>query len=415
MDILAMLKICFSAVASAVLMPDANLWFILLLMVIYFQYKKNIRLQEIVYGKPKYDLTNLMVTSVLSGIAAGLIISMPMTIIGISFSRDMGLQYLILISLVLMFIEPRFLCFSYSGGILSLVSLIFGIKGIDPTGIMILVASLHLMEALLIYVDGFRGAVPVFYERKNGEITGGFSMQRYWPVPIALIVFMGYEQVTGDVVATPSWWPIIRPFMDPERMQEALFVALPLTAILGHGSFTASYMPKDKCKDTSFKLAVFALMLLILSILSSFIYVFKYIAALFAPLAHEFLIQLDRKQELERAPLFSSSPEGIKVLDTIPDGPGEKMGIKPGDTVMSINNKSVKTEEDMDEFFKDYVSFIWVDVKDIKGDIKTLEFKNYNEGIDSLELICIPGSNSNNRIMVKESRSILKRLFNKES
>jgi len=412
MDILSMLKICISTVSSAILNPATNFGFVLFILIIYFQYKKVARFQEIVYGKHKTSLKDLMLSSILAGIVAGIAISIPMTLIGVSFNKNMGVEYLIPLSLLFMFIDPRFICFAYSGGILSLVALIFGISGIDVTVIMILVGLLHLLESILIFFDGHRGAIPVFLERDDNSVVGGFTMHRFWPIPIALLLFAGYGGAVGDVVPTPDWWPVIRPHIDPGRIQEALFVAVPFTAIMGYSDFTSSYLPEEKCRKSSFKLAVFSLMLLSLAVISQYIYVFKYIAALFAPLAHEALIEHEKRLEKNRKSLFMPSDKGLKVLDIIPEGPGESMGIMPGDTLLSINNRPIHDEKAMDEFFSSYVTYIWVDIEDRHGNVRSAEYKNYKEGIDNLGIIFVP-VNREGLITVKERKSFIKKLFGK--
>lgn len=410
MDIPAMLRICINTVASAVLMPGANIGFLLFLYILYLQYRKAVRMQEIIYGRPKVPLKQLMLTSVLAGIIAGIAISIPMMLMGISFNQDMGIQYLIPISFILMLIEPRFLCFSYSGGILALASLVFGLTWIDATGIMALVGLFHLLESVLIYFDGSRGAIPVFLDRGSGEVIGGFTMQRFWPIPVAIILFMGYGTAAGDVVPTPEWWPVIRPFIEPGRLQEALFTAVPLSAILGYGEFTSSYLPREKCRSSSYRLAVYSLCLLLLSVISSYVFAFKYIAALFAPLGHEFLIQHEKSKERKRESLFSPVTEGLRVLDTMPEGVGEKMGILPGEVILSVNNMNINSEDDLNRFFEQYVPYIWVDVKDRNGNTRTLEHKNYRDGINSLEVLIVPAS-SEGLITVKERKSFFKRLL----
>lgn len=412
MDILAMIRICISTLTAAMLSPANNFVFIVFIFIVYMQYKKIEGFQGIIYGKPKDTLKNLVSTSVLAGILAGTAISIPMVLAGISFSQDMGIQYLIPLSVLLMVLDPRLLCFSYSGGIISIISLIFGFKKVDVSGIMLLVGLLHLLESLLIYFDGYRGAIPVFMENEDGSIRGGFTMQRFWPIPIAIVLFAGYGGFTGDVVSTPEWWPIIRPHLDPSRIGEAVFTAIPISAILGYSEFTSSYLPKEKCKNTSFKLAIYSLILILLSIVSSYIYIFKYIAALFAPIAHEGLIRYERKLEEKRQPIFTPVKNGVKVLDTLPGGPGEKMGIKPGDIILSINNRTIVTIEGMDDFFKEYINYIWVNVKNRFGEIRTLEYKDYYDGIDSLGIISVPKDRSG-ILVVKEKKAPIERWLRK--
>jgi Trypsin-like serine proteases, typically periplasmic, contain C-terminal PDZ domain len=414
MDILAMVRFCIQAIGTAVLVPGENIIYIALLFIVYSQYRRTVRMQEIVYGIPRVQTGSLVITSVVSGIIAGIIISIPMTLLGITFSQDMGIQYMIILSVFLMLINPRFLCFSYSGGILSLASLIFGLKGIDVTSIMVLVGVLHLLEAILIYIDGHRGAVPIFLERKDGSIVGGFTMQRFWPIPIALVVFIGFNTITGESVPTPDWWPLIRPYIDPAHIKEAVFSIAPVAAVLGYTEFTSAYLPEEKCKKSSYKLALFSLVLILLSIASSRIYIFKYIAAVFAPLAHEYIIMREKRMEQLRPSIYDPVDNGVRVLDTMPQGPAEKMGIMPGDTIVSINNRPVVSEEAMAEIFKEYISYIWVDILGRDGKVRTAEYKDYKDGIDGLEILTVPRSREG-LITFKEQKSFFARLIDKKT
>lgn len=414
MDILAMIKLCISTVAYNVLMPGNNTSYFILIMIVYSQYRKTAALQEAVYGRVKTPLKNLMASSILSGLVTGIAVSIPMTLIGISFNQNMGIIYLIPLSILLMLIEPRFLCFSYSGGLLSIISIIFGLKWIDVTGIMVLVAILHLLEAVLIYIDGSRGAVPVFYRRKDGNVVGGYTMQHFWPIPLALIIFMGYGPVSGEVIHTPQWWPLLRPYIDPTLIEQAVFTAMPVCAVLGYSEFTSSYLPEEKCKNSSLKLGLFSIILLVLSVISSYIYIFKIIAAVFAPAAHEYLIQHQKRLEYSRESIFSPASDGIKVLDTIPDGPAESMNIKPGDTILSVNNIAVMDENALEEFFKEYKSYIWVEIRDRNGRVRTEEFRDYQHGIDSLGILSVPRE-IEGLLTIREKDSFIKRLFKRFS
>lgn len=410
MDILGIIQLCITAITNAILMPYENIGFIVFIFIIYSQYKRTVSLQEYIYGKPKTNMGNLLATSVLSGLIAGTIISIMMALVGVSFNQTLGVEYMMLLSLILMAVEPRFICFSYSGGILSLVCLIFGWSFIDVTGVLLLVAILHLLEAALIYIDGHRGAVPVFFQREDGSITGGFTMQRLWPIPLALVLFYGYGQSQGGV-PTPDWWPAILPSgVNPNMLKDALFSLSSLCAILGYSDFTSSYLPREKCRSSSLKLVFFSVSLFILAMLSSHIYIFKFIAAVFAPLAHEALIEGEKRLEKKRKPLFEPVDNGIRVLDTLPGGPADRMGIKSGDTVVSINNSAVNNSIELADFFKGYITYIWVDILDRHGLKKTYEYRDYKEGVDTLGILAVP-DNTEGLTVVRERKSLLKRLL----
>lgn len=413
MDILAMLKICMSTVGSAVLIPGYNLIFIFFLFIIFYQYKKNAYMQESAYGRIKTPVSSLMITSAMFGIAAGMLVSVPAVLLGISVSSDMGLQYVLLVSLLLMLIDPRFICFSYSGGIVSLAGLIFGIKSIDATGIMILVGLLHLLESILVYFDGYKGAVPVLLRRDDGSVVGGFSMQRFWPIPLAMIMFAGLNiKSTAGAVVTPGWWPIIKPYLNPPQLKDAMFTAMPVAAMLGYGEFTSSSTPVQKCRRTSLKLACFSIVLVALSFASSFVFAFKYIAAIFAPVGHEALIIWERRNEQLGEPIFQSGKFGVKVLDTVPDGPADKMGIMPGDRIVSINSRPVMSEEGMSSFLSSMPSYIWVDVVGSSGENRSLEYMDFKDPIEDLGVLTSLG-NRNNLVLMTEKKSVLATLLNR--
>lgn len=413
MDIIAMIKLCINTLASAVLTPVQNTGYIVFIFVVYTQYKRTTKLQEYIYGKPRTSTGNLVTTSVLAGLVAGILVSIPMTLLGITFDGSMGFEYLLLISLFMMFIEPRFICFSYSGGLLSIVSLVSGLNFVDVTSVMMLVAVLHLIEAVLVYIDGYRGAVPVFLQRNDGTIVGGFSMQRFWPIPLALILFMGYGASQGGGVPTPDWWPLLLPTgLDLKRISEALFLIAPLSAVLGYTDFTSAYLPREKCKTTSLKLGLFSIVLFGLAYVSAHIFIFKYIAAIFAPAAHEALIERGKRLEKKKKSIFDPADAGVKILDTLPGGPADTMGIKPGDTVLSINNRAVNNSDEVTGFFSEYINYIWVEILCRNGNRKVLEYKDYKEGVDGLGVLAVP-NNLQGLAVLREQKSFLGKLLEK--
>ncbi len=60
-------------------------------------------------------------------------------------------------------------------------------------------------------------------------------------------------------------------------------------------------------------------------------YIFKYIAALFAPLGgHELTIAVGKRKEEQGEYIFKASSQGLKVLDTLTNSVGEAMDLKTG-------------------------------------------------------------------------------------
>jgi hypothetical protein len=427
------IKIYSTGMISFILDPLVLIFF----FIVFGQYKKVVVSQREIYGgSVRYSLKDLVSTAILVGIVAGFIGVIAITVLGITFYKFDGLQYLIFLSLLLMLVKPRYVCLSYSGGVLSLSVLIVTAlvsggnvdKGnpviafinnnlsFDVTALMALIAIMHLIEAILMWFDGHRGAIPVFMKR-NGKVVGAFIMQRFWIIPIVFYIYTQGQSPVGNTVATPDWWPIIKPPISKELLKDAIFMALPLVpAILGYGDFAVTTPVKAKVKRSAVNLLMFSITLLILSFISVKIYAFKYIAVLFAPLAHEGMILYERYRENKGKPIWESSEDGIIIIDTVPGGPADAMKIQSGDKIKKINNIEVYTLEDMETVFSQFITFIWIEVEGVNGERRVVEHKNYADGIQNLGIITVP-KNDYDVPILEESEGFLirkiKGIFNK--
>lgn len=119
-------------------------------------------------GHNRVSLLYKVVESSIAGLVGGYIVSLITLFFGIVVDVD-SFMYLWYIALILALINPRYLCFSYAAGIISVISLIFKKPIVDISGILVIVAILHFVESLLIFLDGFRGAIPVVIERRKKE------------------------------------------------------------------------------------------------------------------------------------------------------------------------------------------------------------------------------------------------------
>lgn len=411
MEILKLLYFAVKAYSTSMLAFLTSSIFVVFLMLLFIMYRRIVGAQLSVYGeKLKYSFGDLFSTSILSGILGGLFGAIIITVSGITFYNFVGIEYIFIVSMLLMLIHPRYICFSYSGGILGLVVLINNhlLNGgyvdkdniivsfinnnlnFDVTAMVALIAVLHLIEGILVWFDGSRGAIPVFTKRK-GQVVGAFVLQRYWIVPILLYGYMQNPQMLGDQMATPSWWPLIRPPLSEEELKVAVYAIISfLPAVLGYGDIAVTHTPKDKARITSIYLLGFSIILLLLAVLSVEIYAVKFIAVLFAPIGHDAMIMYQRYRDKNNEPLLKYSNEGIVVVDTIPDSPAEKMGIKSGDLIVAINNIRVNTIEDIESILAQYATFIWIDVVNKGGEKRIVEYSNYLSGVKSLGIINVP-------------------------
>lgn len=284
-------------------------FFIAVIAIIYFQYYKIGKLEKEVLEKSRSALLKTLISTVF-GIFGGIIVTIIFIYLGVQVDPK-EFMYILISAIILSLINPRYMCFAYAGGLLSLTSIIFDYPKIDVRQIMAIVAVLHMIESILVFFDGNSGNLPTYYNK--GELIGGFNMNRFWPIPF--VVFIGDD--------------LIRP--------------ITLMAIISYGDFTVSSYPRMKTIKTSILLFVYSTILLILALkLESGI-----IPAIFAVVGHEFIVLLNQYGEKRKPPIFTTPAKGSRILGVKPRSVGKTLGLKTGDILISINEIKILDKRDL--------------------------------------------------------------------
>lgn len=294
------------------------------------------------------------------GLFGGIAGSFLMVVAGVSLN-NIGIGFLWILAITLFLINPRYLCFSYAGGLLSLSYLLFGFPMVEVPQLMGLVAILHLVESFLILLSGHLGALPVYAQGKD-KVVGGFTLQRFWPIPLVVMFLVPVASVPGlaqDLIAMPNWWSLIRSPLAQEP--NVLYTMLPVVAALGYGDLALTDTPGAKSRWSASRLATYSIVLLLLSISASYWAWVAWLAALFGPLGHEYLIIRGQKRELEGEPLFSPPEEGVMILDVHPGSPAARMGLVSGDIIYHVNGYLVRGKEELSHALDWQPSYLTID------------------------------------------------------
>jgi len=313
--------------------------FWLVVGLVALQYRHMAAARDSLFGVVTKKVWPDILTAVAYGIIGGLIGSMLIVTVGLSLNGS-SLLYLWPIAILLMFINPRFICFAYAGGILSLANLIFGFPSLNIAQILALIAVLHIVESGLILVSGHLGAIPAYFRTPDGRLVGGFNLQKIWPIPIAVLSIAGSPINFGSM---PGWWPLLKTSFSggPEYLAYGL---IPVVACLGYGDLAISHNPNQKSRLSALCLGIYSIILLFLSFLSQNMRTAAFIAALFSPLGHELVIFIGRGLELKGKPLYIPTDRGLRVLDVLVDTPVWKAGVRSGDIILTINGRELSGE-----------------------------------------------------------------------
>ncbi|MGJ0845103.1 hypothetical protein SAMN02745784_01373 [Tissierella praeacuta DSM 18095] len=326
-------------------------FFIAVLCIIYFQYIKIGKIEKEILGYKKSALLKLIISTIF-GIFGGIITTVIFIYLGVVvIPKDF--MYVLIVAIFLSLINPRYMCFSYGGGIVSLISLIIGYPKIQISQVMSVVAVLHIVESILIFFDGGRNRVPVFFETKS-QVVGGFNMNRFWPIPFVIFI--------GDGLIHP----------------------ITLMAILSYGDYSIVSYPRKKVIKTSIILFLYSIILLYISKTIDNLF----IPPLFALLGHEYIILRNKTIENNRSPIFTTSfDKGVKVLEVIPNTIAYKIGMETGDILLKINGVEVNNNKDLEDIMKIQVNRMKVEFFNIKSGLST---KKYYGKRKPLGLIIVP-------------------------
>lgn len=375
---------------AIVLDPVIRPLFALLLGLVAFQYVRVGYMERTLYGSELTPTWQRMTTAIACGVVGGLFGGLVMVVLGVTLEPG-DVRFLWPVALVLALIQPRYLCFAYATGLLSLSSLLFGWPQVHIPGLVALVGVLHLAEGALVYLDGAEGATPVLARNGRGQVVGAYLLQRFWPVPAAILVLLALPgAVEQGGIEMPGWWPLIAP-AHPERLLQPEWVAvmLPLVAGLGYTDVALTAWPSERARRMAGWLLAYSLTLIGLAWGAQREPALLWVAALATPLLHEAMVLLGLHRERWGTPVFAAPPDGLRVLAVLPRSPAGRMGLEPGDRIVTANGRPVRRPEDLREAAEPFGLALRLEVER-RGRWVQLEGR-YGDPDQPLGVVLVPG------------------------
>lgn len=385
-------------VAYAIIEPMHILMLVVLGIMFYLKNKRITIMQKMTIGESINSPLELTLSQISLGIIGGVIVSLMMSSLGIIFNENSGIEIMFMISILLLFIKKRFICFSYSGAVLGMISILSGILSnitntesyinVNILSLMTFVGIMHVVEGVLVIFDGGRGAIPVFSNR-NDKIVGGFAYNRYWALPVAIfIAFSGsISSVTTSVVDTPNWWPIINRAETLLILSTAIIGVIPLYGVIGYNSVSFT---KDKIKKPIYSgvgILIYGVLLTLIAQVSQFGVVGQIVVIAFAPLGHEIMIRIQNKIEEDGKYIYVTDNDGVSVLEVSPTSPAYEAGIRRGDKIIEVNNVKTVSEVEIFKIVRDSIEEISVKIRRISGEMLDLTIIPKNK---RLGLLLVP-------------------------
>jgi len=410
-------EIVFRVPTSMLPVEPAGVLFWVVMLLVWLQYRRMAKLEDKIHGFVSNNPLYNTATSALYGIAGGVVGSFLLVLGGVTLQQQ-DILYLWPFALLLMLVSPRFLCFSYAGGLVSLSHLAFGWPAnINVASIMALVAILHMMEGLLVKLSGDQAASAVYVDRPDDAdepVVGAYLIQRFWPIPIMVVFLLQLTpEALGEAMDMPAWWPLI----DIAAPAGAgwMRVIIPVVAALGYSDVAITERPTKRAGRSAVFLWWFSLILLALSLGAARNVFWAWLAALFAPLGHEAMVQSGNRREMQGKPIFVSPPDGVRIMDLRRGGPGDTLGLRRGDIILSVNGEAVTCRRHLKEALSE-AEHLAVTVRR-EDECRVLKKRSHRPG-DKMQVVTAPErgdrkhvSVNSRGILVRWARALFRRLF----
>ena len=258
------------SIAVAIIEPVHLIMLIVFGIIFYLKNIKIVSIQKMTLGEGLNTPLELTLSQIVLGILAGAIGSVVLSVLGVTFSENSGIEFIFMISILFLFYKKRYISYAYSSAILGIVGVLLNIfsnvtgmkllLNVDIVSLMTFIGIIYILEGLLIIIDGNRGAIPVFTKRDD-KIAGGFSFSRYWPIPIAILMIFNDSVANHDSIYSnlASWWPIINNKVLTSLVTTVMIASIPLYGIVGYSNVTFTQEKKKKSLRCGITILIYGL------------------------------------------------------------------------------------------------------------------------------------------------------------
>ncbi len=355
----------------------------------YFRVKKERKSYRIRMLPGLTELKTILSESWLHALILSILIS------GIGLVVDIGwLVLLAIVSLVFLFTfnfkltSPIYMASLAFGGLFLVQRFvpdftIYGwqVREIDFLGslavtVAIISGLLLIAEGRLIGRYGAKNSSTYLIETKRGLKAGVFKMKKLWMLPILFVV-------PGDMIhAYLPYWPQF-------TFDEQAFTFVPFPLIIGFSQIARAQFPEKICPKIGYGIVFTGVVVCAAGVAALWMPILS-IAALLAGVLARIAISVaisirERKDHFVLAP----QSKGIVVAGILPNSPGEKIGLLPGESIRSVNGQAVHNEKELYSAIQVNAAHCRLQIIDRNGEIRLVQQVVYRHDHHRLGILVV--------------------------
>lgn len=337
-------------IAKALMYMSFNpLLYVGILTAILMGFSRVKRERKEVHKKLRPELFELKM--LFQGVIFGIMVSVVTAASGIAIPFDFMVLITIFTLLLILFFRAKALSPAYIIGFATIASYII-VKYTASGGLFdekistnydyfylsmaVLMGLLLFVEGHLIWWEAHKKTSPSILKSDRGRRIGMQIMNRIWLLPILVVLPVKDIPAQFDVAPFLAW-------------NQSTWIPVFIPYLIGFGLKVKTRYSIDMSKRIGG--SIFVLAILVTGSAVAGLYDIRFvILSIGLAIIGRCCIQLVHLvQEKNHAPLFAPSNNTVRILDVFPDSPAEKLGVKSGMILVSVNGVPVSTKKEIYE------------------------------------------------------------------
>lgn len=349
--------------------PSLYWFFLILTAASYFRIKK----ERHDFGLKIYPKFIEWQRTWLVALISGILISAVIIGTGMVFSYET--LFLLAIITILLSISTRFtlLSPSYTVGVtflilLALPSILELLPNVNYTltyerslpALAVIMSLLLFVESLLIKRVEKQDTFPCIALSDRGVWVGVHHIKRLTLIPLVMLV------PEGAITSFAPWWPYL-------SIGETSLGLVVIPFLIGFNYKAKGHFHQDAIYKLAKANTFLAVGILLVAVAGVFIPYLSLIAVVLAIVGKEYLNYRYREGDRLRRPYYQPHPKGLRVVGILPESPGDRLGIEPGESIYRVHGTPVRTSQEFYEALQGSGAYIKIEIFNHEDQVRFVE------------------------------------------
>ena len=242
--------------------------------------------------------------------------------------------------------------------------------------VAIIAGLLLVTEGILISRFGDRDASPFLKKTKRGLHATVFKTKRLWLLPVVFLV-------PGELVVTYlPYWPQF-------TLGQSAFTFIPIPLIIGFSQVIRSSYPNIIFPKIGRGVIAIGTVVVALGVSSIWLPILGVVAILVGVLGRVVLSVVISLRERSGAFIVAPKSKGVVIAGVLPESPGDKMGLLPGECIRSVNGLEVTNEKELYDAIQINAAHCRLQVLGRDGEVRLMQQVIYRHDHHRLGILVI--------------------------